>query len=74
MMYVIHYCHNKKCNNAWIDEDLTKAKCLPPTWKYCPECVSKGYKNPSRPPLTEAQKKKLKKMRQQKNQRNKPDK
>ena len=70
MNYVVHYCCNKNCNNAWVDEDLTNAKSLPPTWKYCPECVSKGFVNPEKPPLTEAQKQKLKKMQQAKYNKN----
>lgn len=39
--YVIHYCKNKDCNNAWIDEDITNVKTLPPQWKYCRECCKK---------------------------------
>ena len=34
------------CNNAWIDIDKTNCKTYPPAWKYCDECVAKGYKNP----------------------------
>jgi hypothetical protein len=34
------------CNNCFIDVDKTGATTHPPTWKYCPECVEKGYKNP----------------------------
>ena len=38
MSYVVHYCKNKKCNNAWTDLDITNAKTIPPKWKYCKEC------------------------------------
>lgn len=38
MSYVVHYCKNKKCNNAWTDLDITNAKTIPPQWKYCKEC------------------------------------
>lgn len=38
MNYVVHYCKNKKCNNAWLDKDLTHVKTFPPTWKYCKDC------------------------------------
>lgn len=50
-IYVIHICKNTKCNNAWIDEDLTNAKTRPPKWKYCKDCCEKyGYVNPEFPP------------------------
>ncbi len=59
MQYVIHVCKNSKlnpkdpnyCDRAWVDEDLHNAK-VPPTWKYCPECVKKGFKNPKKKQLT----------------------
>ena len=38
-VYVMYICRNKKCNNGWIDEDLTHAKTVPPSWKYCRECA-----------------------------------
>ena len=38
MNYVNHICRNKKCNNNWIDKDLTRVRSLPPSWKYCREC------------------------------------
>lgn len=38
MNYVVHFCKNRQCNNAWIDKDLTNAKSRPPQWKYCREC------------------------------------
>lgn len=38
MNYVMHFCRNKKCNNGWIDKDLTNAKSTPPSWKYCEDC------------------------------------
>ena len=41
MKYVLHICKNKKCNNGWIDRDLTNAKSAPPDWKYCRECAEK---------------------------------
>ncbi len=41
-VYVVHYCRNNQCDNAWIDEDLYNAQDYPPTWRYCPECSSKG--------------------------------
>ena len=53
-VYVIHVCKNSKlkpdnpnyCDMAWVDVDKTNVKDTPPTWKYCPECVKKGFKNP----------------------------
>lgn len=36
--YVVHYCKYPKCNNAWIDEDLTNAQSRPPKWKNCKSC------------------------------------
>lgn len=41
MTYVLHFCKNKKCNNGWIDKDLTDARVNPPDWKYCRECAEK---------------------------------
>lgn len=41
MNYVMHICRNKKCNNGWIDKDLTFATSIPPRWKYCKECADK---------------------------------
>jgi hypothetical protein len=50
-IYVVHFCKNKNCNNAWLDEDLTNAKNRPPRWKYCKECCEKfGFTNPKSPP------------------------
>lgn len=49
--YVVHFCKNKDCNNAWLDLDLTNAQSRPPSWKYCSECCEKyGYVNPPTPP------------------------
>ena len=39
--YVVHFCKNKDCNNAWMDIDLHNAKTVPPSWKYCRECCKK---------------------------------
>ncbi len=39
MNYVMHICRNPKCNNGWIDKDLTNAQINPPDWKYCRECA-----------------------------------
>ncbi|MBR6099390.1 hypothetical protein IKP85_06555 [bacterium] len=39
MYYVMHFCRNKKCNNGWIDKDLTDARINPPDWKYCKDCA-----------------------------------
>ncbi|MCM1324202.1 MAG: hypothetical protein NC218_08565 [Acetobacter sp.] len=41
MAYVVHYCKNPKCNNCWLDKDITKVKSFPPRWKYCKECCEK---------------------------------
>lgn len=41
MTYVMHICRNKKCNNGWIDKDLTRCTTFPPSWKYCKECAEK---------------------------------
>lgn len=53
-IFVVHHCKNTKldktdanyCNNCFIDVDKTGATTIPPRWKYCPECVTKGFKNP----------------------------
>lgn len=54
MDYVIHVCKNSHlseddenyCERVWIDKDKTNVMNYPPSWKYCPECVRKGFKNP----------------------------
>lgn len=41
MNYIAHDCRNVrvgKCNNRWIDEDISGAKSQIPTWKYCRQC------------------------------------
>lgn len=43
-IYVTHTC--KHCGAAFVDEDKYNAQNTPPQWKYCPECVKKGFKNP----------------------------
>ena len=53
-VYITHTCKNSKlkpsdpnyCDMAWVDVDKTHATCTPPTWKYCPQCEAKGFKNP----------------------------
>lgn len=62
-IYVTHTCHNSKldksdpnyCFNAFVDEDKHHARNQAPTWKYCPECVAKGFVNPERKILSEGQ-------------------
>jgi len=63
MNYVVHYCKNKSCNNAWIDKDLTNAQSKPHQWKYCKECCEKmGIDFDSqKPELKEYQKRNLQK-------------
>lgn len=64
MNFVIHFCKNTKCNNAWIDEDITNAKSRPPQWKYCKECCENfGYVNPNRPQMTKSKREQLEKAR-----------
>lgn len=51
--YVVHHCKNTTlkpadkdyCNNCFIDKDKTNVQSYAPTWKYCPECVAKGFTN-----------------------------
>lgn len=38
MNYVVHYCKNKNCNNAFVAEDYTKVRDIPPHWRLCPDC------------------------------------
>lgn len=35
--YVCHVC--KKCNCAFVAEDYTNARDIPPHWRYCPDCA-----------------------------------
>lgn len=85
MVYVIHVCKNSTlpkdspdyCNNCWIDVDKHNATTNPPIWKYCSECVKKGYKNPRTRKNTmtseqvEAFKERMKQYREQQKERNK---
>lgn len=56
MNYVAHVCKNSKlkptdkdyCNNIWIDKDKYNAQSSPPNWRYCPECVKKGFSTTER--------------------------
>ena len=82
MNYVTHTCKNSKlkptdpnyCDRAFVDEDLHNATSIPPTWKYCPECVKKGFKNPRRrkpsktPEQIEAFKQRMAEYRRKKNE------
>lgn len=51
--YCAHVCKNsrysesskKYCPNIWIEEDKVDAYVSPPDYKYCKECVKKGFKN-----------------------------
>lgn len=38
MNYVVHYCKNKNCNNAFMAEDYTKVIDIPPHWRLYPDC------------------------------------
>ena len=42
-VYVTHTC--KHCGAAFVDVDKYNAQNEPPKWKYCPDCVKKGFKN-----------------------------
>lgn len=37
--------HPDYCDRAFVDVDKYNSQ-SPPTWKYCAECVAKGFKNP----------------------------
>ena len=61
MNYVMHFCRNKKCNNGWVDKDLTNAQVNPPDWKYCRECAEKlGIDYDAQTPNSNLSKKELK--------------
>lgn len=61
MNYVMHFCRNKKCNNGWVDADLTNAKSTPPDWKYCKECAEKlGIDYDTQTPISNLTPKELK--------------
>lgn len=79
MNYIAHVCRNSRldkddsnyCNRMWVDEDKYNAS-APPTWRYCPECVKKGFKNPRKikrtmtPEQIEAFKQRMQKYRDEK--------
>ena len=70
-LYVTHTCKNSKlkennpnyCFKAFVDVDVHNSRSLPPTWKYCPDCVKKGFKNTKRKVLSEGQLKSLKNLK-----------
>ena len=69
MNYVMHFCRNKKCNNGWIDKDLTNAKTHPPQWKYCRECAEKlGIDYDAQTPTSNLTEKELKHLEKKKEQ------
>jgi hypothetical protein len=50
--YIYHYCLNENlniknpdyCDRAWVDVAHGGQRAnAPQNWKYCPECVKKGY-------------------------------
>lgn len=77
MNYIAHVCKNSRlkpsdpnyCDRIWVDEDRYNAS-KPPTYKYCPECVKKGFKNKRRikktmsPEQVEAFKQRMKEYRE----------
>lgn len=67
MLYITHTCKDKTCSKGFVDKDLTRAM-RPPVWKYCPECVNKGKKNPEHPPKNEGRSAAGKKRGQRKEQ------
>ena len=83
-VYVVHVCKNSKlkpsdpnyCDRAFIDVDKTHVRDIPPSWKYCPECVKKGFKNPRQrkssmtPEQIEAFKQRMAEYRRKKNECN----
>lgn len=69
MNYVMHFCRNKKCNNGWIDKDLTNVKTFPPDWKYCRECAAKlGIDYDAQTPTSNLTKKELTHLEKKKEQ------
>ena len=61
--YVCHVCRDCEC--AFVAEDYTNAKDIPPKWRRCPECAEKaGIDYASQKPSdywTEEQKERYKK-------------
>ncbi len=43
--FVIHICKNKECLKSFNAPDYTNIQDAPAKWRYCDECVSKGFKN-----------------------------
>lgn len=68
MDYVVHFCKNKECNNAFIAEDYTKVKDVPPHWRLCHDCckelgIDYGKQRPWNS-YSEKQKAKLEKLKE----------
>ena len=42
--------HPDYCDRAFHDLDLKNSTSKSPDWKYCPQCVAKGFVNPDKPP------------------------
>ena len=51
--------HDDYCFRAFTDIDKFNAISNPPTWKYCPECEKKGFKNPKQRIIKEPTEKQL---------------
>lgn len=79
MNYVMHICRNKKCNNGWIDKDLTRCTSIPPSWKYCRDCAEKlGIDYDAQTPESNLTEKEIKlktekRLRFERNKRNKSE-
>ena len=69
--YVVYYCRNSSCNNAWIDVDKTRATTYPPKWKFCEKCAHKYGHTGSPRKLSDKQQASVKKMIKANKQRQK---
>lgn len=82
-IFIAHVCKNSRlnpkdlnfCERIWVDEDKYNAQ-KPPTYRYCPDCAAKGFKNKGTKNITktpeqiEQFKERMKKYRESKNNDN----
>jgi hypothetical protein len=38
VVYVMHFCRNRRCKVGWLDVDKYNAQDYPPRWRYCARC------------------------------------
>jgi len=62
--------HPDYCDRAFLDVEPFPGCMSVQTWKYCDDCVKKGFKNPDKKPVSENKQNQMNKMREAKRLKN----